>query len=77
MKQKITFQKSSEKFVMLSEFFAVHGWGGDALSTGIVNYFGKCKNMQSFTSEKLYLSVLVVNTTLISKIFIHNSLILL
>ena len=33
MKQKTTFQKSSEKCVMFSEFFAVHGRGGDVLTT--------------------------------------------
>ena len=32
MKQKMTFQKSSEMCVMFSEFFAVHGRGGDALN---------------------------------------------
>ena len=32
MKQKMTFQKSSERCVIFSEFFAVHGWGGDALT---------------------------------------------
>ena len=32
VKQKMTFQKSSETCVMFSEFFAVHGRGGDALS---------------------------------------------
>ena len=32
MKQKMSFQKSSETCVMFSEFFAVHGRGGDALT---------------------------------------------
>ena len=36
MKQKMTLQKSSETFVMFSEFFAVHGQGGDALSSEIL-----------------------------------------
>ena len=33
MKQKMMFQKISETFVMFSVFFAVHGRGGDALTT--------------------------------------------
>ena len=33
MKQKTTFQKRSETFVVFSEFFAVQGRVGDALIT--------------------------------------------